>query len=303
MVAPIHPIPLAEFRGRVQKIYRSAAKAPKTMKQLDHVLRLAEAAGVETTDQLTTEAMSDIILARGDEANANTTRGLISRLGRCCCLAARLRLIDRDDLPDWESLRPRKSRPVRNAPHSPQDVSRLLAGLARCPGWFGARLHALASLVACTGLRRNEALFARVVDLDLVRGFVFVVPRSKLKTEASAAPVPLPDELVPTLKRWLPDTGGTWLFPGARSGGPWTGGAPGYRPLDRLRAAGDELGIAGVGFHSLRHTLATQLMLAGTPAWAIQRILRHTTPMTTAHYLHPTDLDVARLVRGFRYPA
>jgi integrase len=298
---PIHPIPLHQFRVRLAKIYRAAGKAPKTLQQLDHAIRLAEAVGCRTTADLTTEAIAEVVLARGEGANANTTRGILARLRRATNLAARGRLLDRDELPDWESLRPRAAAPSRGRPHAAGEVARLLAVLSARPDWYGGRLHALAALVAYTGLRRNEALHARVEDLDLARGFVFVVGRSRLKTEASAAPVPLPDALVPVLRDWLPRSGGTWVFPGARREGPWVGGAPGYRPLDRLRAAGEAAGIAGVGFHSLRHTLATRLLVGGTPEWAVQRILRHTTPATTALYLHPTDLEVAGHVREFRY--
>lgn len=51
----------------------------------------------------------------------------------------------------------------------------------------------------------------------------------------------------------------------------------------------------------MRHTLATCLLRGDVPQWAIAKILRHTSPLTTELYLHPTDLDVARLVRGFTF--
>lgn len=301
MASPIAPIPLPEFRARLATIYTAAARAPKTRQQLDHALRLAEAAGVTTTAGLTTTALADLIVARGPAANPNTTRGLLGRLRRCVNLAIRLRHLDRDDAPDWAALRP-EAAPPRCRGHTAAEVGRLLDRLGAATGdWFAGRLLALASFVAYTGLRRNEALYCRVADLDLEAGFVFVSPRRQLKTRASAAPVPLPDALVPTLAAWVPRCGGSWLFPGARREGPWVGGAPGYRPLDRLRQAGSAAGIEQLGFHSLRHTLGTELLTGGVPLWAIQHILRHTTPLTTAHYLHPSDHAVAGHVRGFRY--
>jgi integrase len=111
----------------------------------------------------------------------------------------------------------------------------------------------------------------------------------------------MPARAVEVLRGWVPRCGGQWLFPGARSAGPWTGGAPGYRPLDRIRQAARTAGVERVGFHSLRHSLATLLLTRGVPSWAIQRILRHTSARTTEHYLHPTDLDVAVYVRDFQY--
>lgn len=301
-MATIAPIPLAEFRQRVARYCAVSMKSPCTGRQLDHALRLCEGAGVRTTDGLTTDAMAELIHRRGPAANPNTTRGLIGRLRRLVHLAIKGRLLDRDEAPDWEAIRPPAAAATRSRPHSEAEVSRLLARLAgRRDDWYGARLHALATLVAYTGLRRNEALYAQVRDVDLARGFVFVVARRRLKTPGSEAPVPLADEAAATLGEWLPRCGGDWLFPGARSGRPWVGGTAGYRPIDRLRQAGDAAGVPMVGFHSLRHSLATHLLVRGVPLWAIQRMLRHTTPITTSLYLHPADRDVAALVRGFSY--
>lgn len=308
-MAAIKPMAIKDFRLYVADLYAASGRAASTRGQLDHVLRLAERAGCRTTADLTTASMARIVLARGDGANPNTTRGLLARLRRCCTLAIRARRLDRDAAPDWPSLRPRPVPPTRNRPHSAAEVARLLDHLAGDRGsWAGRRLHALTALVAYTGLRRSEALHLRAEDLDLDRGFVFVLPRARLKTQASAAPVPLPEAVVPVLRDWLPHCGrahdttsGSWAFPGARREGPWVGGAPGYRPADRLRRAGEAAGVPAVGFHSLRHSLATQLLLAGTPVWAIARVLRHTSPIATAHYLHPSDHQVATWVREFRY--
>jgi integrase len=298
----VNPIAIGQLRQHIAQVYSAAQKSPKTLQQLDHVLRLAELAGVKTTADLSTAAVARVLSARGEAANPNTSRGLIGRLRRCANVAVRERWLDRDDAPDWGSLWPRPA-PSRVTRHTAEDVRRLLASLAGPGDWYQARLHALAALVAYTGLRRQEALFCRVTDLELTTGFVFVQARvgRRLKTLAAAAPVPLADALVVTLRGWVPECGGEWLFPGAHSQGPWSGGSPGYRPLDRLREAGRAVGIDRVGFHSLRHTLATELLIRSVPLWAIQRILRHTTPLTTEHYLHPSDLDCAAHVRGFSF--
>ena len=297
----MRPIPLPEFRTKIATIYTAGRKAPKTTKQLDHALRLVEAEGAFSTADLTTEMMARVLLSRGEDANPFTSRGILRRLKRACNMAIRDRHLDQ--APDWESLWPRCPRSGPNKAHSSEQVGAFLEHLRGHSeeSWYAHRLCALGWLVALTGLRRNEALFARTADLDLNRGFLFV-RGPRLKTEASAAPVPLPDCLSSALEGWVPRCG-EWLFPGAKSGTPWHGGAPGYRPKDRLEQAGRSVGIEGLGFHTLRHSLATHLLRDGVPTWAIQRILRHTTPITTEHYLHPSDHDVARLVRGFHYQA
>jgi integrase len=173
-------------------------------------------------------------------------------------------------------------------------VSRLLAHLEgrRALGWPERRLHALAALVAYTGLRLSEALCARVEDLDLGRRVIWVSPRRRLKTEASAAAVPIAGELAPILEAWLPHAGSAWLVPGVRREGPWRGGAPGYRPLDRLQQAAARIGLEGVTFHGLRHTLATLLVQRwGRSAEQVSWVLRHASPRTTVeHYIHADEL-------------
>lgn len=301
---PITPLPLADFRRELERLYTVSGRALKTRKQVDHVVRLAQAAGAQTTADLTTELVVKILEQRGLTANPNTTRGLLSRLRRITRLAIRNRWLDPEDAPDWESLWPEPVDPTVEV-HASEDVSRLLAWLAaRSEDWYFHRLGALAALVAYTGLRRMEALTARVEDVDLDQGFVFVTSSyRRLKRRSAARPVPMPDALIPILRAWSPNCGGEWLFPGARSGRPWSGGSPGYRPLDRLRQAGSAVGLPTVGFHSLRHTLSTTLLEGGTPEWVIQRILRHTSPVTTKRYLHPSDHATAKHVRGFRYGA
>jgi integrase len=73
------------------------------------------------------------------------------------------------------------------------------------------RLYALWAVALAIGLRRGEALGLRWVDVDLVNGRVVIAKALSrvgtnlalrdVKTESSAASVPLPDELVAILRR------------------------------------------------------------------------------------------------------
>jgi integrase len=265
---------------------------------------LSELDGIETTADLTTETFARWVASRAG-ANPNSTISLLRALRAATRYALEEGWIDRP--PSFRRLWPRKA-PTRRRPLSHAEVSSLLAHLdrRRNRSWHDRRLHAVASLVAYTGLRASEALFMQVADLDFERRLVWVEPRRRLKTEAAGAPVPMASDLVPTLEAWALEAGPVWLFPGARRSTAWSGGPIGYRPLDRLKAAGAEIGIEGVTFQSLRHTLATLLVSRwGRSAEQASWILRHTSPRTTTeHYIHHDELDtLSAVMKGVSFSA
>jgi integrase len=128
---------------------------------------------------------------------------------------------------------------------------------------------------------------------------------ARLKTEGSARPVPLPDELAAVLRAWTPHAGPVWLFPGVKRVGPWDGGAPGSRPLDALRAEAKAVGIPRVTWHSLRHAYATAALERWQlPPWVVQRVMGHSDPRTTARYQHLAgSAAVAEAARAVSYGA
>jgi integrase len=212
-------------------------------------------------------------------------------------------------LPQWSRLFPRAAPPVKRRHLDHDQVVRLLEHLGRHAGegWREHRLYALASVVAYTGLRRNEALRLQLEDLDATAGVLQVVARLRLKTVGSAAPVALPPELAPILERWTPSAGPDWLFPGWQRVGPWQGGAPGYRPGDRLAQAGVACGVPGVGFHALRHTWGKLAVgRFGLSREQVRTNLRHGHTDTTEGYLHRDDAEGLRIIGrsiSFRPPS
>ena len=71
--------------------------------------------------------------------------------------------------------------------------------------WRARRLEALVNLVAWTGLRRSEALWCKVEDLDLDGGTVNVVSRSNHRTKSQGSEnfVILPQPACVILREWL----------------------------------------------------------------------------------------------------
>ena len=256
--------------------------------------------GVSTTADLTTDGVAQFIEARRS-GNVNTLRSVLRALKTASLYACEEGWLDRP--PQWRRLFPRAAPALKKRHLSYDQVVNVLAAMeAEATDWRGLRLYTITATVVYTGLRRNECLYLWRSDCDLGNGVLFVDPRRRQKTVASAAPVPIPDGLRPVLSRWLeaspnPDPE-TWLFPGVMGRGPWSGGAPGYRPLDFLKAAALRAGVENATFHGLRHTLAKLYVSKfGGTADQARSLLRHTDASTTeAHYLHRDDVEELRRI-------
>ena len=124
-------------------------------------------------------------------------------------------------------------------------------------------------------------------DIDLlnatltVRRSVYQYHVGPAKTPYSEAALPLAPELVSTLRSWLAQasyrTAGDFVFPSAK-GGP--------RDADKLREdvlqpAADRAELGKIGWHSLRHSYATALDVAGARMKVAQELMRHSSITTT----------------------
>jgi integrase len=125
----------------------------------------------------------------------------------------------------------------------------------------------------------------------------------------------MPDELAAVLELWVAKAvapplvalrrasrpAQLWLFPGSTGANAWTGGPPGYKPLDVLVAAGSAVGVDGFTFQSLRHSWATHGEYWGLGETMIQRQLRHTTRKTQQVYRHADLANLATSVRAISF--
>lgn len=318
MVPAKKSLPWKKFSQIFLALYSPPSHSIHTRSKMRHILDLAAQIGVKSTNDLTTELVSKFVAERSKSVCANTVRGDLAYLKAAANYCVEEGWLDR--APRWKRVMPRKSSPRRKTLHRLEEIRWLLARLrararlgsecgksstAHCPlptadSWEAHRLYALVALVAYTGVRRDEATRMMISDVDLAHGLAHIVERRRLKTEASAAPVPIPPELREILSAWIPRSGPVWLFPGIRRRGPWVGGSLEGRPIGQLHAVADELGIDGMTWQSLRHTFATWCRRRwGLSAIELRDVLRHTTVETQQSYVH-ADPDPSALVESVR---
>ena len=286
-------LPWSDFRDELVQSYVADRRAKKTITKLKQVFR-------ELGEFVTATADLDVrVIQRWKLANLDrepiTFNGLLGYARAIANHAVTLGYLDRSPFVGVRyRLRAKKSRKRKHL--SREEIGKLLTYLEskHQETWKAGRLHALAMLLAHTGLRAMEALKLRVEDVDLERGLVDLVARDALKTAASEATIPLAPAVLPCLADWSSRCGSTWLFPGSRRNGPWIHGSNGKRPADELDEAGLAAGLpAGTNLHMLRHTAATHLRNGfELSALEVQQLLRHTTVLTQSHYCHA---DMAHL--------
>ena len=213
------------------------------------------------------------------------------------------------------------SRPARDATRpvraeevlSPVELQRLLA--AGEPGFYQT-LFLTASL---TGMRHDELLALRWSDIDLQAGKIFVrrsLSWARLKGETGPArprfyepktksgirTLPAPPELLSALRVWkLQCLKGELdlVFPALTGLPAHRSNVLRYGLYRALRRAG----LRRVDMHSLRHSFASALIMAGAPVTEVQYLLGHSSPQTTlkvySHWFANTQSDsVYRLSRA-----
>jgi len=138
-------------------------------------------------------------------------------------------------------------------------------------------LRSIVLLAIHTGMRRGELLALKWEHVDLQRRQLLV----ETSKNGESRHVPLSHTAVETLSRLKEGARGPWVFPSRRRGGER------LKSVDSsFRRAVQEAGIDDFRFHDLRHTAASQLVMAGVDLRTVQEILGHKTQRMTVRYAH-----------------
>lgn len=150
-----------------------------------------------------------------------------------------------------------------------------------------------------TGLRRGELMALKWTDIDIQRRRLrvnhavsagIVKPPKTYQTRT----VPLTTDLAKELQLLAKVSGFVFASPAGGVCNEWM-------VEEAIRRVARRLGVRQFGWHTLRHTFATQLAAAGVPLHVVKELLGHSTISMTMRYAHvmPSMLDDAiRVLEG-----
>lgn len=289
----------------VRALYEPPHRRKATFLKMDQALReFGTLSGVRKTTDITPVLIIRWLNGHQDRKPISNA-SLLSSFKAACNYAKKqgyLRVTPWEIRRDWIEV-PEDDPDEPTIRHHPiADIARVLnlaADEASGGGWNEARLHALVNTYAFTGLRKMEALGLKIADIDMQARIIRIRSRRKrtLKTKASAQPVGIADDLVPVLETWLRRCGSDWVFPNKLGTNHWSGGKPGKKPLDEIKALGSRAGVPGLTILSFRHSIATHAARWGLGPLALKELLRHTFVTTQDHY---REVDLANRVAAAR---
>ena len=170
------------------------------------------------------------------------------------------------------------------------DAAALLGSCDRRTG-LGRRDYALLIVMLRLGLRRSEVAGLRLDDIDWRSG-VLVVAGKGDRRDRLPLPADVGDAIAGYLTRGRPVTVHREVFIRAKAPfEPIAGGTV----ASTVRRACRRAGVAEVGSHRLRHTMACDMVTALVPLAEIAQVLRHDSLQSTAIYAR-VDVETLRLL-------
>jgi integrase len=146
-----------------------------------------------------------------------------------------------------------------------------------------ADLRDLGRLILNQGMRPDEVVCLRKLDVDLDRGQLRITSG---KSPAARRTLDLTSESRAILARRMPGIS-KWIFPSSRNPGQHVVRLNGAH--DRVCVAGSKAGVAFTFvLYDFRHTFATRLAQAGIDLATLAAILGHSSIRLVQRYVHPT---------------
>jgi integrase len=237
--------------------------------KLKTILRILESLGVKKVSDITPSVFSALLSQLSDEGYSDYTQKTYAATYRALCRW----LIGSGYLNRTQAgpMKMRRTQKVLKEYLSKEQIAELMQSLE------GHWLRLPCALGIYQGLRRSEVIRLKEGDIDLAKETV-TVKKSKTR-EWRVIP------FHPKFPEYLPNSIGC-------------NGQPLVRPVSgewlsrKFSQHADSLGWENITFHSLRHTCASQMALAGHSLQEIAVFLGHSSTETTQKYVHLLPNDV-----------
>lgn len=241
-------VALDQARDEAMGYFAAQTDQPSTLSRLRRVFRKLARLGIRTLEEIDDDA------ARRYERSiprrvVGDSRLNLMRDFRTVCNALRepLGLIDRE--PRYPLLRGKAGARGRPVATRRSDIIRIFAvhRPRRDDPWEKWRRYAFFAVAVYTGMLRDDIRDLLVDDVHLDNGEISIRRRKGNKRSDAAQRLAMHPDLRRILADWIPQTGGTWVFPGKRKIGSWKGsGCKKLRASEEIRLMGREAGVETV---------------------------------------------------------
>ncbi len=203
---------------------------------------------------------------RMSKCRTSTINRFLSRLRRLFSLAVEWELLEESPMKGMKFLRENNA---RTRYLSLEECQRLIASC------IAPHIRALVTVALHSGMRLGEILDLHWYDLDFASGFILV--RDSKNGESRHVPM---DTILFALFRAYPRRPGTDLVFSSRCGGRIVDVRTGFQNACKRAELTD------LHFHDLRHTFASQFVMAGGDLYILKEILGHKSITMTQRYAH-----------------
>lgn len=260
------------FRSYVDAELKPSGKAGKRAMWRDHILPTF---GSTPLDGVTPRMLAQYVASRRETYTPKSINNQLSAISQTLKQAAKWHIITKDAIPEIDWLRV----PEQGFSFLDYGQARALVEAAAVESPWGQMI----TIGILTGMRHGElrALQWTAVDMDNRR---ISVHRAAWKGEIGgtkngrARSIPFSDTVAEVLES-LPDGGGfVFTVDGSlltKEQCKW----PLYRACDRA-------GLKRLGWHALRHTFASHLVMRNAPLPVVQKLLGHSDIRMTMRYAH-----------------
>jgi integrase len=179
---------------------------------------------------------------------------------------------------EWKILEESPARGVKMLKENNRRLRYL--SVEECDALLGAcssvTLNQVVELALNTGMRKSELLHIERDHLNLRQGFLEILDQKNGEYDT----IPLNESVLGILRSIPARLDSKYVFPGKVPGQPFCD------PKKQFEKAVKDAGLEDVTFHTLRHTAASHMVMAGVDLSTVQAILRHKSIAMNQRYAH-----------------